>query len=111
LKTIKKNKDFQRIYKKGISAADQCIVLYVYKKKDKEKRFGFSISKKIGKAVARNRIKRLFKEVCRKNISSFPDGLDYLLIARKRVVEENFHSLSRNILHLSQKLSKKVNRQ
>ncbi len=112
IKIVKKNKDFRRTYAKGASAADKSMVLYVYSKRgrdgDQEKRFGFSVSKKIGKAVVRNRVKRLLKEACRQNLNFFPDGKDYIIVAKKEVVDEDFHSISRKLLRLLHKLLQRI---
>lgn len=110
IETLKKNRDFQRIYAKGASVAGKALVLYVRKKKEKEKKFGFSVSKKIGNAVVRNRIKRLLKEACRKNIDFFPAGNDYVFIARKEILAEDFHGISVKILELLSKLAKNKQR-
>ena len=96
IKIVKKNKDFQRAYARGFSAADRCLVLFVRRNREQEKRFGFSVSKKVGKAVVRNRVKRLLKEACRRNVNSFPDGCDYIIIARKEVLEENLETFTEN---------------
>lgn len=109
IKIVKKNRDFQRAYARGVSAADRCLILFMRRNKEQEKRFGFSVSKKVGKAVVRNRVKRLLKEACRRNVNSFPDGCDYIIIAKKEVLEENFHTISQKILKLLQKILKNKN--
>lgn len=108
IKIVKQNKDFRRTYARGASAADRSLILYVYSKQDQEKRFGFSVSKKVGKAVVRNRVKRLLKEACRLNSGVFPDGKDYIIIAKKEVVGEDLQTISTRILNLLQRLLKKT---
>jgi len=60
---IKKNSDFQFIYKKGKSVANKQFVVYTKANKNLEHfRLGISVSKKLGNAVVRNRIKRAIRE-------------------------------------------------
>jgi len=105
LNIIKKNKDYRRIYHRGKSYADRYMVLYVLKNNFEVCRFGFTVSKKIGNAVVRNRIKRLFKEVCRLNLENFLDGFDYIIIARREVVYLNYRQIEDSLLRLLKKAS------
>ena len=103
--TVKENKDFRRIYAAGKSVSNGTLVLYMYRNNDGfKKRFGFSVSKKVGKAVVRNRVKRLLKEVCRVNEVIFPGGNDYVIVARKKAAQEDFHSLAGKVLLLIKKI-------
>ena len=58
-------------------------------------RFGFVISKKIDKrAVARNRIKRLLREVVRENLEKIPDGFDIVFVVRPSIVGKSYEEIS-----------------
>ena len=59
---LKKDSDFKRVYNKGKSYGCKNLVLYYLPNGTDEFRVGFSISKKVGKAVVRNRIRRYLKE-------------------------------------------------
>ncbi len=105
LNIIKKNKDYRRVYHRGKSYADRYMVLYVLKNNIKICRFGFTISKKIGNAVVRNKIKRRFKEVCRLNLENFLCGFDYIIIARRDIVYLNYRQIEDSLLRLLKKAS------
>ncbi len=80
---LKRNSDFRKVFYRGNSVANRFYVLYVIKKDRKRKtRVGFSVSKKVGKAVVRNRVKRICREVLRKRVYQFENGFDLVIIAR-----------------------------
>lgn len=83
---LKARNEFRQIYKKGKVIPMPCFVLY-YRKRGKHValngfKVGFSVSKKIGNAVQRNRVKRCFRAATRQELASFKPGYDYILIAR-----------------------------
>lgn len=79
---LRRRKDFRRTYKYGHSAKNHYFVVYWRRNGLECHRIGFSVSKKIGKAVERNRVKRRLREACRLEISHFIPGYDYIFIAR-----------------------------
>lgn len=87
IKTINRNRDFNRIYAKGKSYVTSKIVIYVQKNRDNETRIGITASKKIGNAVQRNRAKRVIREACREMMLQIKPGYDIVLVARKRTVQ------------------------
>lgn len=103
LQVIKKNKDYKKIYSRGKSVADPFIVLYSLRNNSDGCRFGFTVSKKVGNAVVRNRVRRLFKEVCRLNLEKFPKGYDYVLLARKNISSRKYMQVEQSLLKLFDK--------
>lgn len=103
---LKKNSDFKKVYTKGKSAANRYLVLYKFPNKESERRFGFSISKKVGKAVCRNRLRRILKEICRLNLERFPDGYDFIFIVRQSASDQEYRQLEKHVWHVLEKLSK-----
>ena len=102
---LKKNSDFVRVYRNGISRADSYLVLYRLKRDDVgSNRFGVSVSKKIGNSVVRHRIKRRLKEIFRLNEDEFGCGYDYAVIARSRAARAVYAELEESMLRLLKKL-------
>ncbi|MGE8204775.1 ribonuclease P protein component [Heyndrickxia sp. NPDC080065] len=98
---IKKNIEFQHVFKKGKSFANRQFVIYVLKKRDQENfRIGLSVSKKIGNAVKRNEIKRYLRQCFTELKENIDKGNDYVIIARKPAAEMNFHEVKSSLQHV-----------
>ena len=101
---IKKNKDFQVVFKKGKSIANRQFVLYILQKpEEKEFRIGLSVSKKIGNAVTRNKVKRLIRQVFLEEKHRIAYGKEFIIIARKPAAEMNYHEVKGSLHHLFRK--------
>ncbi|OPY58844.1 MAG: Ribonuclease P protein component [Pelotomaculum sp. PtaU1.Bin035] len=97
---LKKNKDYKRVYSFGKSLANRHLVLFFLANNLGICRFGFTASKKVGNAVIRNRIRRLFKEACRINLKRFPAGFDFVLLARRNIVGQKYQAVEESLLKL-----------
>ncbi|MBM7855828.1 ribonuclease P protein component [Desulfohalotomaculum tongense] len=106
LVNLKRNTEFRRVYKYGYSAADKYLVIYKLKSGSDLVRVGFTISKKLGKAVVRNKIKRKLKEICRLNVEKFDAGYDYVIIARIPARECTYKQLEYSVFNVLKKLKK-----
>ena len=82
IKSIKQNSRFQRLYKKGESFVCPCFVCYLRKNTRDEVFLGLTVSKKIGKAVERNRAKRVLRAAARDAVKCGLSGCEMLLVAR-----------------------------
>ena len=89
---IKKNKDFAFIYNNSKKVYTRYAIIFIKENNKKEQRFGFVASKKTGKAVQRNRIKRLFREFVKLNKSKFKESSDYIFVGKSNL-KENIKSL------------------
>jgi ribonuclease P protein component len=98
---IKKNKDFQEVFKKGKSFANRQFVVYVLKKEGQDTfRIGLSVSKKLGNAVTRNRIKRYIRQAFLELQEDIHTGKDYVIIARKPAAEMDMHEVKKSLEHV-----------
>jgi len=80
LPSIKRTQDFQKVFKKGRHAVSPVFVVYALANDLNVSRIGLSVSKKVGGAVVRNRVKRLVRECCR--MMNVRSGYDFVIVAR-----------------------------
>lgn len=101
--SLKKNKEFNYVYRRGKSVANRNLVLVYVKRRTNGLKVGFSVSKKVGKAVVRNRTKRLLKEAFRIFMSSVEQNTLMIFIARPGIVELDFPEVQKNVKHILKK--------
>ncbi|MNI13386.1 Ribonuclease P protein component [compost metagenome] len=103
---LTKREDFNKVYRYGKSMANQQFVLYYMPQPKLEQfRLGVSVSKKVGNAVVRNRLRRMMKEIVRLNKDRMTLQYDYILIARKPVLEMDYQAMEKSIFHVIRKAS------
>ncbi len=102
--SLKENHMFRRLYKKGASVANRFLVIYCLKNKRRYNRLGLTVSVKLGKAVKRNRIKRLFKEAYRLNENKLKTGYDIILVARSRALHAAYSDIENSLLKAAKQL-------
>lgn len=101
---LAKREDFNKVFRFGKSVANQQFVLYHLIKTENEFfRLGVSVSKKIGNAVVRNRLRRIMKEIIRLNKDTITLTADFILIARKPIVDMDYHQIESCIVHVLKK--------
>ena len=101
INSIKKNCDFQTVYRTGKSYANKYLVMYVKKNDDGNSRLGISVSKKVGNSVVRHRITRLIRECYRLNQHMFSSGLDIIVVSRVAAKGHNYYDIESAVLHLA----------
>ncbi len=98
--SLKKNHQFQFVYKYGKSYANKHLVMYVMKNSLEVNRVGISVSKKVGNSVVRHRVKRLIRESYRLQENIFNSGLDIVIIARPCCSDAGYKEIEGVVLHL-----------
>ena len=98
--SLKKNRDFQNVYKKGKSYANRYLVMYVLKNETDRNRLGISVSKKVGNSVIRHHVTRLIRESYRLSEEHFRCGYDIVVIARTSAKDKNYHDVESALIHL-----------
>lgn len=98
---LKKRKQFVRVTNQGRKLiASGLILLYAPNDTDKNG-VGFTVTKKVGNAVTRNRIRRRLREVVRLGLPKFKKtGYDFVLIGRKSTFDRPFHRLQKDFTYL-----------
>lgn len=96
---VKRERDFNTIFTSGTNVANRRFVVYRFSREQEHFRAGLSVSKKLGKAVTRNRIKRRIRHV----LLELQDGLqaaDFVVIARKGVEDLSYQEIKQNLIHV-----------
>lgn len=99
---LKKNKHFSYIYKKGKRKSTKNLTLFTVPSKYSCFKIGFSVSKKLGKANERNRLKRRLREIVR--VENLPKNYNnYILLAREGSTNLEFDKLKEQVIELFKK--------
>lgn len=93
--TLKENKDFRRLYYRGRSISSSVLVTYAMKTRRGECRYGITTSKKIGKAVKRNRAKRVIRAAFDGLADRIEGSWDFVFVARTKTTGVNMQDVKR----------------
>ena len=99
--SLKKNKDFQVVYRQRNSNANRLLIMYVSKNQLEKNRLGISVSKKVGNSIVRHRLTRLIRESYRLDEQSFLLGFDIVVIAREKAKDCSYAEIKEALLHLA----------
>ena len=100
--SLKLNHIFRRLYRTN-GFAGPYLVLYARKNRGETNRVGITVSKKLGKAHIRNRIRRRLREVYRLNEDKFQPGWDIVLVGRGKALDADFSAITKSFLSLAKK--------
>ncbi len=102
--SLNKDRLFRRLYKKGGSAVESCIVVYARRNGLGYNRLGFTVTSKIGKAVTRNRVRRRLRAIYRLHEGGLRPGFDVVIVARTRAASATYQKLEAETLDACRRL-------
>ena len=97
---LQSSRSFDYIYKHGASFKDGLLVLFVVKSKIKEPKVGFSVGKKVGGSVRRNKTKRRLKNALYRVFTRVKKGNNYVVVARSGSADASFEALFESLVSL-----------
>jgi ribonuclease P protein component len=97
---IRKRKEYLTIDKQGVRSYSDNFIIIVSRNESGAKRLGITVSKKVGNAVRRNRIKRLIREFFRLNKADFLDSQDIVVIVKRDIPDLTYQDVNRQLERL-----------
>lgn len=100
---LRRSLQVQQVRRQGQSWRHPLVILLVTTHEDEASRFAFAAGRSVGKAVVRNRAKRLLREAVRLNLPAIVQGRNCLFIARPAIVDASFAEVATAVLQLLQR--------
>ena len=94
---LRKSVDVQRVQRSGTRIRLQRVLILYTRCESEQTRVGFTVSRKVGNAVVRNRVKRWLREAIRHQMADIPSGVDVVVIAHPQAAEANLRLLSQEL--------------
>jgi len=106
---LTKRKAFNYIYKNGsFKSSDNLTIMYTPTKL-KNLKVGFSVSRKIGKATMRNRVKRLLREAFKAVMPQVDTKYNYIIVAKPSITDKSFEKIRAELFQVLKKCGMIVN--
>jgi ribonuclease P protein component len=106
---LRRPTDFRRVYERRQSASDSWLLVYACENGLPHVRLGMSVARKVGSAVFRNRLRRLYREAFRLTKHEIPAGLDLVLIPRSSA-EPSLADLTDSLPRLVKQIDRRLGR-
>jgi ribonuclease P protein component len=100
---VKENRDFNRIIKGSKPFKYKDYIIYIERKEPSLYKFGFSVGKKVGNAVTRNRIKRQLKSIV--DQKDYQNNFNCIIIVGKGILTRNYQEMNDNLMFAFDKLN------
>lgn len=97
---LRRSADLQRLWQHGQSRRHPLAILMIGVNDLNRSRFAFAASRRVGKAVARNRAKRVLREAVRRHLAEIAGGWDCLFVARRETSMARYDEVEEAVLHL-----------
>jgi ribonuclease P protein component len=107
---LRRAADFRRVYERRRSVSDHSLIVYACANNLPYLRLGLSVSRKMGGAVQRNRLRRLYREAFRLTRHEMPVGLDLILIPR-RAEPPSLAELKKSLPRLVRQAARRLERE
>lgn len=101
---IVRSSDFRALYSCGRRLHSESFVLFGRANNLVHHRLGITVSRKVGNAVVRNRIKRLFREIFRRSAAEIPHHFDFVVNAKRNCAVASYDSLREEFLAVARQL-------
>jgi ribonuclease P protein component len=88
---------YLRVYDQGSKRVGRYFICHVERHGEQQRKFGMAVSRRVGGAVVRNRVKRYLREIYRRERASLTDGFHLVLVARSSAADLNFHQCGKEI--------------
>ena len=98
--SLKKNRDFQSVYRRGKSYGNKYLVMYLLPNQTESNRIGISVSKKAGNSIVRHHLTRLIRESYRLHEENFQRGYDMVVVARTAAKDKTYQEIESALIHL-----------
>ena len=101
---LKKNEEFSRIMKLRNVKTSKYFVIYIEKNTNETYHFGFSVGKKVGNAVVRNKLKRQLKSII--SLNNYQNGFNCIIIVKKEILNLTYNEIKLELNNIIDKVMK-----